>query len=129
MSRLVRLVDNCSRALSMNRSRTSGCETFTDSPDCSSGLKLLRKLLLSVCVAVHDSPYDVPNHGSFWLRPAFDDTTSLWVAVGVRKPAGGRSWLLRCRLVLNVGLKAPAAAATRVSLICGSSRSARRSLL
>ncbi|PYR54526.1 MAG: hypothetical protein DMF91_26595 [Acidobacteria bacterium] len=26
----------------------------------------------------------MPNHGSFWLRPAFDDMTSLWVAVGVR---------------------------------------------
>src|SRR6267142_694811 len=59
--------------------------------------------------------------------PAFDDTTSLFVAVGIRKLDGGCSWLFELRLVTIVGLKTPYAAATRVSLICGSSRSARRS--
>ena len=38
MSRLVRLVASCWRLLSMDRFRMSGCDTATDSPDCSSGL-------------------------------------------------------------------------------------------
>src|ERR1700716_1438699 len=59
--------------------------------------------------------------------PAFDDTTSVLVAVGIRKLDGGCSWLFELRLVTIVGLKTPYAAATRVSLICGSRRSARRS--
>ena len=70
---------------------------------------------------------DVPNHGRRWLKPAFDVTASLRVGVGTRKPAGGWSWLFRCTLVLNDGLNAPAATATRVSLICGSRRSAFKS--
>ena len=77
----------------------------------------------AVAVGVRSSStptlYDVPNHGSRWVKPAFDVTTSVRVGVGIRKLAGGCSWLLRCTLVLNVGLNAPAAAATRVSLICG----------
>jgi hypothetical protein len=55
--------------------------------------------------------------------------TSVRVEVGIRKLAGGCSWLFDCTLVLNVGANAPAAAATRVSLICGSSRSVFRSTL
>src|SRR5438067_12495345 len=47
----------------------------------------------------------------------------------MRKFDGGTSWLFELTAVLNVGLNAPAAAATRVSLICGSSRSALRSTL
>ena len=34
-------------------------------------------------------------------------TTSVRVAVGIRKLAGGWSWLLRCTLVLNIGRNAP----------------------
>src|SRR5919198_380981 len=73
--------------------------------------------------------YEVPNHCRRCANPAFDVTTSFWVAVGMRKLLGGSSWLLRLMLVLNVGLNAPAAAAIRVSLICGSRRSAFKSTL
>ena len=52
-------------------------------------------------------------------------TTSVRVAIGIRKLDGGCSWLFELTPVLIVGLNTPAAAATRVSLICGSSRSAR----
>src|SRR5512143_3464731 len=105
----------------------SGCDTDSVSADCKIGLKLFRKLLLSVCAAFHDRLYEVPNHGSFWLRPTVDVTTSLRVAVGTRKPAGGCSWLLRSTAVLKVGRKAPTAAATAVSPICGSILAAARS--
>src|SRR2546426_12356843 len=84
-------------------------------------------LLLLVCVVVHDKLYVVPNHGSRWPMPALDETTSVFCAAGIRKFDGGVSWLFELRLVRIVGLKTPYAAATRVSLICGSSRSARRS--
>ena len=84
---------------------------------------------LLVCAALHDTSYDVPNHGSCCRTPALDVTASVRVAVGTRKLAGGCSWLFRWTLVLTVGPNAPAAAATRVSLICGSSRAARRSTL
>ena len=47
----------------------------------------------------------------------------------MRKFDGGTSWLFELTAVLSVGLNTPAAAATRVSLICGSSRSAFRSTL
>src|SRR5207244_1941667 len=89
MPRFTRLVASCCRAASVNRSRISGCDTLTDNPDWSSGLYAFRKLLLSVCVALHATLYDVPNQGSRWLTPAFDVTTSLCVGVGIRKPAGG----------------------------------------
>ena len=55
--------------------------------------------------------------------------TSVRVGVGIRKLEGGCSWLFDTALALIVGWKTPAAAATRVSLICGSSRSALRSTL
>src|SRR6185312_13224315 len=70
MARFTRLVASCWRDASTKRSRTSGCDTLIDSPDCSSGLKLFRKLLLSVWVALHDAEYDVPNHGTRCVTPA-----------------------------------------------------------
>jgi len=73
--------------------------------------------------------YDVPYHGSFWLRPALDVMASVRVGVGIRKLDGGCSWLLRLTPELKVGRNAALAAATRVSLICGSRRSAFRSTL
>ncbi len=85
--------------------------------------------MLSVCTAFHDALYVVPNHGSRWLSPALDVTASVRVGVGMRKLEGGCSWLLRLTPELSAGLNRPAAAATRVSLICGSSRSAFRSVL
>ena len=67
----------------------------------------------------------VPNHGSRWLEAGVrrDD-------VGAASPSGSGSSTAAaagccdCTLVLTVGLNTPRAAATRVSLICGSSRSA-----
>ena len=85
--------------------------------------------MLLVCDVDHEMLYDVPNHGRRCAKPAFDVTTSVLVALGIRKLDGGCSWLFDCMLVLKVGTNAPAAAATRVSLICGSSRSALRSTL
>src|SRR3954470_5443725 len=86
-------------------------------------------LLLLVCAVVHARLYDVPNQGSFCPRPALDVTTSVCVGIGVRKLDGGCSWLLELTLVSSVGRNTPAAAATRVSLICGSRRSTARSTL
>jgi hypothetical protein len=45
----------------------------------------------------------VPNHGSRWPRPAFDETTSVRCAAGIRKFDGGVSWLFELRLVRIVG--------------------------
>src|SRR5579871_3111654 len=84
-------------------------------------------LLLLVCTAFHDTLYDVPNHGSCWPTPALVVVTSLVVANGNRKLDGGISWLFALTPALTVGRYAPSADATFVSLICGSSRAARRS--
>ena len=90
----------------------------------------MRKLLLSVCTAFHDDAVRraVPRQP---LAQAGRSTVtaSVCVGVGIRKLDGGCSWLLRLTPVVNVGRNAPLAAATRVSLICGSSRSAFRSTL
>src|SRR5215218_9769169 len=119
----------CARETSVRKSRTSGWDTFNDNPDCTVGLKLFRKLLLLVCDDFQPMLYDVPNQGSRWSSATLEPTTSVRVAVGIRKLAGGWSCLFRSRLVLNVGLNTPFAAATCVSPICGSSRSAARSTL
>src|SRR5689334_21755499 len=84
-------------------------------------------LLLFVCAVVQPTLYDVPNQGNRWPNPVLVVTRSVFVGIGVRKLEDGSSWLLRCTFELTVDLKEPSAAATRVSLICGSSRSALRS--
>jgi hypothetical protein len=47
--------------------------------------------LLSVCDVDHETLYDVPNQGRRCAKPAFDVTTSVFVAVGIRKLDGGCS--------------------------------------
>src|SRR5690349_11760648 len=55
--------------------------------------------------------------------------TSVRVATGNSRLDGGSSWLFELNAALTVGRYAPSADATDVSLICGSSRAARKSTL
>jgi hypothetical protein len=129
MSRLTWLICSCARNASVNRSRSSGCDTVSDMPERSSGLKLVMTLFVSVCDVFHPTLYDVPNHGSRWFSPTFVVTMSVRVALGSSRLAGGCSWLLLSTLDAKLGRNRPAAAATRVSPICGSMRAAARSTL
>ena len=57
--------------------------------------------MLSVCVALHETLYAVPNHGNRWLTPALDVMTLF--CVGDRSEQAGRR--LQLIVLLNAGVE------------------------
>ncbi len=63
----------CCRATSIFRSRISGCENATSSPDWRLGSKLFSGLLLVVRAASHETLHVPLPHGTCWRTPVVEN--------------------------------------------------------